>query len=66
MKKKLIVFASLITSAAVVTSGYIATLSEPTEMQKGLSNTTNAIALAGTTSIFELLDDDHDDGKKDT
>lgn len=65
MKKRLLIFASVITSVAIMTSLYLATLSDPTEIQKQLSTTSNAIAIAGTTAIFGLLDNDHDDDKKD-
>ena len=64
MKKRLLIFASVITSVAIITSLYLATLKEPTEIQKQLSTTSNAIAIGGTTAIFGLLDDDHDNDKK--
>ena len=44
--------------SVIATSIYLAGLENPTEFQKQLSTTTNAIAVAGTTAIFGLLDDD--------
>ncbi len=61
MKKPLLILATLITTAAAGTSFYLATLPNPTDIQKDLSNTTNAIAIAGTTAIFGLLDDKDED-----
>jgi len=58
MKKSLLNFAAAITSTAIAASLYLASLENPTEIQKQLSTTTNAIAIAGTTAIFGLLDDD--------
>jgi len=60
MKKQLFTLATVITAAAAGTSLYLATLPNPTDIQKDLSNTANAIAIAGTTAIFGLLDDDED------
>ena len=61
MKKKLLKIATVITSISATTSIYLATLENPTDIQKQLSDTTNTIAIAGTTAIFGLLDDDEDD-----
>lgn len=61
MKKPLLTLATVITTAAAGTSLYLAALPNPTEIQKELSNTTNAIAIAGTTAIFGLLDDENGD-----
>ncbi|HEY9876825.1 MAG TPA: hypothetical protein V6D29_00155 [Leptolyngbyaceae cyanobacterium] len=58
MKKQLLTLATVITATAAGTSLYLATLSNPTDIQKQLSNTTNGIAIAGTTAIFGLLDDE--------
>ena len=66
MKKKLLAFSIVITSVAVATSLYLATLEQPTEIQKQLSTTSNAIAVAGTTAIFGLLDDDEDCDRDDS
>jgi len=46
---------------AIATSIYLATLENPTEIQHNLSTTSNAIAIAGTTAIFGLLDEDDED-----
>ena len=61
MKKKLLKITATITSISAATSIYLATLENPTDIQKQLSDTTNTIAVAGTTAIFGLLDDDEDD-----
>lgn len=58
MKKSLLNFAAAVTSTAIAVSIYLASLENPTEIQTQLSTTTNAIAIAGTTAIFGLLDDD--------
>ncbi len=58
MKKSLLHFAVSVTSTAIAASFYLASLENPTDAQKQLSTTTNAIAIAGTTAIFGLLDDD--------
>jgi hypothetical protein len=57
-KKALLTLATVITSTAAGTSLYLATLPNPTDIQKQLSNTTNAIVIAGATAIFGLLDDE--------
>ena len=61
MKKTLLTFAVGITSIAIASSLYLASLENPTDIQKQLSATTNAISVAGTTAIFGLLDEDSDD-----
>jgi hypothetical protein len=68
MKKKLLTLATVITTTAAGTSLYLATLPNPTDVQKQLSNTTNTIAIAGTTAIFGLLDDEDksDESNKDS
>jgi hypothetical protein len=68
MKKKLLTLATVITTSAAGTSLYLATLTNPTDVQKQLSNTTNTIAIAGTTAIFGLLDDkdESDESNKDS
>ncbi|MEM9541477.1 MAG: hypothetical protein AAGA60_18520 [Cyanobacteria bacterium P01_E01_bin.42] len=58
MKKKLFPIAIAITILAVTTSIYLATLDDPTDIQKNLSNTMNTIALGGAAAIFGLLDDE--------
>lgn len=63
MKKTRLTVATIITTTAVSTSLYLATLPNPTDTQKQLSSTTNTIALAGATTIFGLLDDDDQDSK---
>ncbi|MEB3355147.1 MAG: hypothetical protein VKK04_00265 [Synechococcales bacterium] len=60
MKKSLLTLTTLITSVAAATSIYLATLENPTEIQKDVSNTANAIAIGGTTALFGLLDNDQD------
>lgn len=65
MKKPLLTLATVITATAAVISLYLATLSNPTDIQKDLSNTANAIAIAGTTAIFGLLDNDDEDNSTD-
>jgi hypothetical protein len=61
MKKPLLTLATAITATAAGTSLYLATLPTPTDIQKQLSNTTNAIAIAGATAIFGLLNDEDED-----
>ncbi len=61
MKKTLLTLATVITTSAVGTSLYLATLSNPPDIQKQLSNTTNTIAIAGATAIFGLLNDEDRD-----
>ncbi|MEM9216401.1 MAG: hypothetical protein AAGD25_18895 [Cyanobacteria bacterium P01_F01_bin.150] len=63
MKKSLLAFAISVTSSAIATTIYLATLESPTDIQKQLFTTSSAIAVAGTTSIFSLLDDDEQDDK---
>ena len=58
MKKSLLTLATLITAAAASLSLALSTLPNPTDIQKQLSNTANTIAIAGTTALFGLLDDD--------
>lgn len=65
MKNQLLTLATLITATAAGTSLYLATLSNPTDIQKDLSNTANVIAIAGTTAIFGLLDDEDGDNSTD-
>ncbi|MEM9213180.1 MAG: hypothetical protein AAGD25_02440 [Cyanobacteria bacterium P01_F01_bin.150] len=62
-KKALLKITIFITSLAAVISIYLATLEKPTSIQDRLSTTTNAIAIAGATAIFGLLDDDQDDSR---
>lgn len=64
MKKPLLTIATLITTAAASTSLALATVPNPTDIQKQLSTTANTIAIAGTTALFGLLDD-NDDGKSE-
>ncbi|MBD2057667.1 hypothetical protein H6F88_16855 [Oculatella sp. FACHB-28] len=61
MKKPLLTLATVITATAAGISLSLATLPNPTDIQKQLSNTTNMIAIAGTTAIFGLLDDEDKD-----
>lgn len=63
MKKTLLTLATLITTSAAGTSLYLATLPNPTDIQKQLSNTTNAIVIAGATAIFGLLNDQGKESK---
>lgn len=65
MKKPLLTLATIITATAAGTSLSLATLSNPTDIQKQLSDTANAIAIAGTTAIFGLLDDEDGDNSTD-
>jgi hypothetical protein len=65
MKKSLLAFAATITSTAIVASIYLASFENPTDIQKQLSTTTNAISVAGTTAIFGLLDDQDDKNSDD-
>lgn len=60
MKIKLFTFTTVITSTAIATSIYLAGLENPTDIQRQLSTTTNAVASAGTTTIFGLLNGDLD------
>jgi hypothetical protein len=61
MKKQLLTLTTLITTTAAGTSFYLATLSNPTDIQKDLSNTANVIAITGTTALFGLLDNKDED-----
>ena len=63
MKRALRIFAIVVTSGAIATITYLATLETPTDIQKQLFTTSSAIAVAGTTSIFGLLDDEDQDDK---
>ncbi len=65
MKKHLLTLVTIITTSAIGTSLYLATLPNPTDIQKQLSNTTNGIAIAGTTAIFGLLNDQDEDNSTD-
>ena len=65
MKKQLLTLATVITATAAGTSLFLATLSNPTDIQKQLSNTTNMNAIAGTTAIFGLLDNEDEDNSTD-
>ena len=65
MKKSLLTLATVITVTAAGTSLSLATLPNPTDVQKQLSNTANAIAIAGATAIFGLLDDEDGDNSMD-
>ena len=65
MKKHLLTLTALITTSAAGTSLYLGTLTNPTDIQKQLSTTTNAIAIAGATAIFGLLDDKDEDNSTD-
>ncbi|MGJ3253854.1 MAG: hypothetical protein ACFE0J_22380 [Elainellaceae cyanobacterium] len=58
MKKSLLIFVVFINSIAIGMSVYLSTLENPTDIQKELSTTTNTIAIAGTTTLIGLLDDD--------
>ncbi|MCM1981726.1 hypothetical protein [Lyngbya confervoides] len=51
----LILLTTVITTSAGITSLSLASLENPTDLQRQISNTSNAIALAGTTAIFGLL-----------
>jgi hypothetical protein len=64
-KKALLNLAAIITTSAAGTSLYLATLPNPTDIQKQLSNTANTIAIAGTTAIFGLLDDEDGNNRTD-
>lgn len=67
MKTPLLTFAIAITSTAIGISIHLAGFDKPTDIQKQLSTTTNAIAVAGTTAIFGLLDEnDLDDKNSDS
>lgn len=57
MKNPLLASATVITSTAIFASIYLASLNNPTDIQRQLSATTNTITVAGTTAIFGLLDD---------
>jgi hypothetical protein len=65
MKKQLLTLATVITATAAGISLYLATLSNPTDIQKQLSNTTNTKVSIGTTAIFGLLDDEDEDNSTD-
>ena len=65
MKTSLLTFVFAVTSTAIAASVYLAGLENPTDIQKQLSTTTNAISMTGTTAIFGLLDDDPDDNNAD-
>jgi cytosine/uracil/thiamine/allantoin permease len=63
MKKALLTLSTVITATAAVTSLYLSTLSNPTDIQKQLNNTTNTVILAGSTAIFGLLGEKDKDTK---
>lgn len=65
MKTILISFTTAITFVAIASSVYLAGLENPTDIQTQLSTTTNAIAVAGTTAVFGLLDHEIDDKDSD-
>jgi hypothetical protein len=65
MKKQLLTLATLMTTAAAGTSLYLATLPNPTDIQKDLSNTANVIVITGSAAIFRLLDDEDEDNETD-
>ena len=58
MKKHLFKLAISITAIASGISIGISLLPNPTDIQKDLAATTNAIAVGGATAMFGLLDDD--------
>jgi hypothetical protein len=58
MKRQLLALATSLTLGAMATAGYLASLPRPTELQKSLATTSNAIALTGTATLFGLLNDD--------
>jgi uncharacterized membrane-anchored protein len=58
MKKKLFILSSIMTSITLMISIYLATVDNPTDIQKQLSTTANAVTVAGATAIFGLMDDD--------
>ena len=58
MKKTLLAITSVITAMGATTSIYLATVDNPTEIQKQLSTTANTVTIAGATAIFGLMDDD--------
>ena len=58
MKNPLLTPALVITFISIAASIHLAYIDKPTDIQKQLSTTTNAIAVAGTTAIFGLLDED--------
>jgi hypothetical protein len=64
MKKSLLILTTSLTLLAGGTSFHLATLPTPTDAQKNLSTTTNAIALAGTAALFGLLDNDDEQNAK--
>jgi hypothetical protein len=63
VKNKLINLATIITTAAAGTSIYLATLPNPTDIQKQLSSNSIQIMMFGATAIFGLLDEED---KKDS
>jgi cytosine/uracil/thiamine/allantoin permease len=63
MKKALFILSTVITSTAAITSIYLSTLSNPTDIQKQLNSTANTVILAGSTAIFGLLGEKDKDTK---
>lgn len=63
MKKKLLNLTIAITSISLVTSIYLATLENPTDMQQQLGTTVNTVTVAGTTAIIGLLDDEDENDR---
>jgi len=61
MKNLLLPFVTFVTVSSFTASIHLARLENPTDIQKQLSTTTNAISVAGTTAIFGLLDDGNED-----
>ena len=58
MKKTLLAITSVITAMGATTSIYLATVDNPTEIQKQLSTTANTVTIADATAIFGLKDDE--------
>lgn len=58
MKNKILTIAIIITFTATAASLYLARITNPTDIQMELSRTANTIVVAGTNSIFGLLEDD--------
>lgn len=61
MQKAILAFAITITTIAGATAFHLASLPNPTEAQKALSNTANTIAISGTGTVFAMLNSDRND-----
>lgn len=65
MKKTLLALTTITTAAAASIGFYVASLPNPTEMQRQLGNTANTVTIAGATALFGMLDEQDNQDKDD-